>query len=1160
MLQTNLNHILLSLFIMLNLSCSKTSNINNSNTDFSSSKQELIREAFQHEIDKTKDPELDKVPTDRLSKAMEYYSRQRGIKGKTNTPFSSVQWQERGPNNVGGRTRAVLFLSATKVLAAGISGGLWIADDITSANPGWEPIGDFLSNSINISTLAQHPDSLGVLYAGTGEAFGSAHRGSGIYKSIDTGQSWNLISSTSASNSDDFTYVAKILVSKKGHVYAATKSIYCNLGGLMRSTNNGASWSRVVGTYTGGGCQNAFDFNGADVEENHTGDLFYASGVSNGHIFRSDSGTNVGDLGNWTDITPSGTWGRIEIGVSQKAGSEVIYAACEGNSSNDVTGIYYSTNNGANWTSRTVPTICDQGGNSPYTRSQAWYDQVVQIDPSNDSILYIGGIDLLKSTDAGASFNQITTWSAYWPVSYGCMCCSGSTPDVVHADQHGLFFNPYASNAALSANDGGVYYSTDMNASEPAWSQRNSGFNVTQYYAIATHPTDNHYLLGGTQDNGSHKLTIDGVGAGTSASGGDGGFCHIHQGNADYQLTSYVYNNHYYSQNGGSSFPSLSSSNANTGRFINPSDLDDANGILFSAGNSNVLETRSGVGTSTITSATHNLSFNSRELTALKVSPNNTTTLYVGDDLGNVYKISNRSGTPSVAATWAVSGSGYVSSIDVWESASGDDDSILVTLSSYGVNSVYYTANGTNGTPTWTDIDDNSTLQDMPVRWGVFSKQGADKIFIATDLGVLATDNINGNSTTWTMVNNDLLPNVRVDMLEYDADDNLVVATHGRGIWETKEPCNSSTAVLPSASGTYTSTKAVQEGNNTCFCDSADRLLLVLDTIGTGAVIPANGVSLEIGSSTTSSWNTSGGIFTNPDGASIINRKWNVNPTTQPTSDVTIKYFFRDEEYDSIVTSLSNLSSPTSISNPEELQFYKLTSAGVFADPHASGATGNIILHTGTPSTTTWEYNAYNNHHSATFKVSSFSGGGGGGGGGGSPLPVVLVKFDVIASDFHSAILSWQTAQEIDNKGFHIERSFDGNHFSSIAFIGGHGNSSSSKKYSFKDDQIPQATQKVFYRLVQEDFDGTQTTSNLKSVAFGSLETIGIYPNPVQDFAKIKSEEQIRLLQVFTLNGIPAAFNYTNNQLDVTNMPNGVYLVVIGTEEGKTVRKIVVEH
>ena len=855
-----------------------------------------------------------------MQSAVEYYNEVNlsNLKTKTSPAFADIEWKERGPNNVGGRTRAILFLSAKKVLAAGVTGGLWKTEDITASNPNWKQVNPFGMASINITCIAQDPNNNSVLYFGTGEAFGSMQVGSGIYKSTDGGENWTILSNTAFTGpSSNFSYISKILVASNSDIYATTKGYYCNVnGGLMKSTDGGASWTRVIGT-NGTTCTNGTDLTGADIEENSAGDLFFTSAGPSGHIYISNKsihGNNVGNTGNWTDITPSGTWKNIEIGVSKQSGSGVIYAACQGSASYDVTGIYYSNSKGSSWTSRSIPTICDQGNNSVFTRNQAWYDLVVEIDPSNDNIAYLGGIDLVKTADAGATFSQITTWSLYWPNP----SCSGSTPPYLHADQHALVFNPYTSNAALSGNDGGLSYSTNMNASIPSWTSKNTGYNVTQYYAIATHPSQKDYVLGGTQDNGSHKLSFYGIGSGSQISGGDGGFCHILQSNATYQTSSYVYNNFYVSSNSGSSFISQSGSNSTTGRFVNPSELDDANALVFSAGNSNILEVRSGLTSGTFTRSTFNLGFNNRQLSALKVSPNNTDVVYVGDDRGNIYKITSRASTP-VKATWGgnVGTTGYISSIDVWKSQSGADDSILVTISNYGTESVFLTSNGTNTTPTWVDIDDNNTLQDMPVRWGIFSKESSNKIFIATDLGVMGTQSINGNSTPWTLINNNMMPYVRVDMLDYDSDDNLVIASHGRGIWETQQPCNLNSPI-PTTAGTYPSQITRKDGKYVCFCTADGELLLAMDTLGSGIQFTQDAIALQIegSGSSTISWNGDEGIITNTDGAAIIDRKWNSFGVQQPDKGpVSIQFPFTPTEYSNLQTACASLSPSTTITN-----------------------------------------------------------------------------------------------------------------------------------------------------------------------------------------------------------------------------------------------------
>ena len=307
---------------------------------------------------------------------------------------------------------------------------------------------------------------------------------------------------------------------------------------------------------------------------------------------------------------------------------------------------------------------------------------------------------------------------------------------------------------------------------------------------------------------------------------------------------------------------------------------------------------------------------------------------------------------------------------------------------------------------------------------------------------------------------------------------------------------------LPTASGTLTASFIGTDGNFTCYCDNAQKLLLGLNLTGTGAAVPTTGVSLQIGSTTTTTYNSAGGIITNSNGGVVFNRKWNVSPTTQPTSDVTVLYPFTNTEYSAIVTALSSAS--TTVTNANQLQMYKLTSSGTFADPHASGATGIILTHGSSASTGNWVHSAHSNgtDHLATYKVASFSGGGGGGGASGNALPVDLIHFDVHATANHHADLHWATASEINNSHFEIERSYDGKTFESVGEVAGNGNSQHQIVYSYLDEGISLMENTVFYRLKQVDFDGTSEYSDIRVVSFDEMGTgihLSAYPNPMND-------------------------------------------------------------
>ncbi len=88
-----------------------------------------------------------------------------------------------------------------------------------------------------------------------------------------------------------------------------------------------------------------------------------------------------------------------------------------------------------------------------FTRGQSFYDLVIAADPQNDNTLYIGGIDLFKSTDGGVNWTQISKWSN----NNNMATLAVST---VHADQHAIVFNPfnnYSTGQMMFGNDGGFF-------------------------------------------------------------------------------------------------------------------------------------------------------------------------------------------------------------------------------------------------------------------------------------------------------------------------------------------------------------------------------------------------------------------------------------------------------------------------------------------------------------------------------------------------------------------------------------------------------------------------------------------------------------------------------------------------------------------------------
>ncbi|MFK7971624.1 MAG: fibronectin type III domain-containing protein [Bacteroidia bacterium] len=715
-------------------------------------KMQRIDKAIEQEFDKTVDLTTGEVPRERLAAAAAYADRLRNQPPSNRAAINGVTWQERGPSNVSGRTRAILVDendgTGNTLWAGGVGGGLWKTTNALAGTPTWTPINDLLEN-MAVSSIAQDPSNPQIMYFGTGEGWFNADaiRGLGIWKTTNGGTTWTRLTSTGNST---FHYVMKLVVAANGDVLATTRN-----GGLQRSTNGGTNWSKVLGSGAGGGGTNR----AADIEIAANGDLYCSLGVfsSDGVYKSTDGGTN------WTKLAgglPAGR--RIELAVAPSNANRV-YAILHSTSNNDCGGIYQTSNGGTSWVSRTVPSAL---GMTNFCRGQAWYDLIAAVDPNNDDRIYIGGIDLLLSTNGGTSWTQVSQW-------YG-----GGGFQYVHADQHAIVFQNGNSNRVYFGNDGGVFRSTNGAATNPTINFIANGYNVTQFYAADIHPNAGvNEFLAGAQDNGTHRFTNAGINSTVEVTGGDGAFCHIDQDQPNIQISSYVYNAYRITSNSWGSHVRLTIGSS-SGSFINPTDYDSDNNVLYGTYNNGQYSYITGVGSSNTTGSRSISQFNNGKATTVRVSPNVANRVYFGLSNGEVVRVDNAN-TSSATGTVVRTGSGSVSCVTIED---GNEDHILITYSNYGSTSAYESTNGGTG---WTSIEGN--LPDMPVRWIEFAPNNNSQALVATELGVWSTDALNGTSTNWGPTNGGLA-NTRIDMLAYRNSDNMMIAaTHGRGLFSTDD-------------------------------------------------------------------------------------------------------------------------------------------------------------------------------------------------------------------------------------------------------------------------------------------------------------------------------------------------------------------------------------
>ena len=718
------------------------------------------------------DPNTGTIPTERILDALEIAEEKRTSWAYANR-MTEVNWSERGPNTIGGRTRALLIdpndSTKKKLWAAGVSGGLWYTNDITISAPTWSEV-DGTWGNLAVCSISSDPNDANIMYVGTGERMGifsTASRGLGMWKSTDGGGSWTHLTST-----ENFNYVTDIVVRDEsgssvvyagvgGHYYEGQWHGSANTG-LWRSTDGGSTWTQVMDMTANNTPYEIMDLDLGSDNRIWAGSRTNVYGDGGGDIFYSDDGST------WTKVSLGviGTMNRVILSVAP-SDPNTVYAMIADSNSRKVGWITKTTDGGANWTIYTAGTTdpfpVDANGNVlGDANGQAGYDLSFGVDPNDPNTVFAGELDIFKTTDGAASWTQVTN-------------SGGSQFANMHVDQHNIKF--IDSNAIIFSNDGGVYYTADAGATV---NERNTGYNVSQFYSVALHPdAGSEYVLGGTQDNGTWTVSGTGIQSGNQRVGGDGAFAHIDQVDPNYQFTATTYNTIYRSTNGGTNWSLYAkhedASGGDTGFFINPSTIDGPNKTFYSSVDpSTILRLNSYTTLADKTLMNVNLGSTA---SAFKISPHTDGVLFVGTAGGRVFKITDAHTSTYSATEIGGSGmTGYVSSIDIGE----DDNQILVAISNYGVSSVWETIGG-GGANGWIDIEGD--LPDMPIRWGLYNKNNFNQVIVATELGTWVSDDVSASSPTWNP-SNDGLANVRTDMLVRRAADGAMAAgTHGRGMF-----------------------------------------------------------------------------------------------------------------------------------------------------------------------------------------------------------------------------------------------------------------------------------------------------------------------------------------------------------------------------------------
>ena len=670
---------------------------------------------------------------------------------------STEGWASLGPSSIpifggsGGRVTAIAVdpTNSNTIYAGAAQGGVW---KTVNGGGSWMPLTDG-ECSLAMGALAVDPVAPGIVYAGTGEPNVELYDyyGCGVLRSTDGGVTWTQLGGAIFDTPTGGAYISELVVDRATAGSGSSSTVFAATSfGLYKSTNSGVTWSQLLPAWVTDIVQDpsrpAILFAAAGCPIASPVDPCPPNSLANGVYKSVDGGAT------WSQLSggfPTLDVGRIQLAIAVSSPSTLYAAVVDafGAGGNDgaLLGLFKSTNAGATWTS--------VGHAGDFCRDQCWYDLVVSVDPTNPNLVYVGGVDLYRSTDGGATFGVIT--------------------GPIHPDQHAFTFDARNPSTIFVANDGGVYASTDRGQS---WLSLNADLAITQFFpGISVSPTTSPDILGGTKDNGVVEYTGTPVWAELLVC--DGGFTAI---NFQTPTTAFAecqwpYVPGPFRRDGGTGGSFVSKANGidvnDPGLFIPPLVMDPTNPQLLYFGTYRLYRTIDNGDSWSAISGNLTKSSGSpyRAVSAIAVALSDPQTIYVGTSDGNALVTTNGGGT------WTPVTSGlpnrWITDIAV---ASSDPQRAYLTVSGFGSGHVFRTV---NGGASWQDI--SSALIDVPVS-AILRVPGSDELYVGTDLGVFRSPD---DGVTWAP-STPGLPNVVVlDLAFQSATQTLVAGTYGRGVF-----------------------------------------------------------------------------------------------------------------------------------------------------------------------------------------------------------------------------------------------------------------------------------------------------------------------------------------------------------------------------------------
>ncbi len=633
-----------------------------------------------------------------------------------------------GQPNGNGRVNAIGFATSAPnhIYVGAPAGGLWISND--SGNS-WVSYTDVLP-TLGVSSIAVDYTNSNIIYIGTGDRDAGDAPGMGVFKSTDGGLNFLPFNNNMA----DAT-VGRLLMHPLDHntLFAATGQ------GIFKSTDGAATW---VLKKTG---------NFKDVVF-RPGNPVIMYATENGNFWRS---ADAGET--WTKIGGTGNFSRGVIGVTPAMPGVVYFVTVDGS---EYGGTYRSNNSGLTFTLRSNSPNIMSWGCTGGTGGQGWYDLDVAVDPNDANTLYVGGVNVFKSTDGG------TTWqiNSHWTGSCGV--------PAVHADCHVLEFNTI-DGMLYAGNDGGIYRTGDGGNT---WTEITSGIAISEVYKIGQSATNKDKVMNGYQDNGSATFLGDSTGF-LTVMGGDGMDCAYDFQNHLYAYGEYyngagitrLYNNSYQGQ--------ISNGIGESGAWVTPFALDVTNPETMFVGMKNIWR-GTGIRGYNVPWQVISSTGSSDNIRVVEQSPANPDLFFFSKYNNQFYRTEDLS---AQNPTW----------VNLTGNLPSNNQATDIECSPENENVVFITLNhkvykSTDKGDTWTDISYN--LPDIPMNTIEYYKNDQEGLYVGSDAGIFYK---NASMSQWVLFSDGFPLASHVTEIEcfYDTvspdNDAIRASTYGRGLWSS---------------------------------------------------------------------------------------------------------------------------------------------------------------------------------------------------------------------------------------------------------------------------------------------------------------------------------------------------------------------------------------